>query len=44
MTLEKTRLTSVEAKERLSKYGLNEIKDISKNTPFKILLRQIKSK
>jgi len=43
MTLEKTGLTSVEAKEKLAKYGFNEIKDISKNTPFKILLRQVKS-
>ena len=36
-------LTKKEAEKRLEKYGLNEIKDISKTTPLKILLRQIKS-
>jgi len=36
-------LTKKEAEKRLKQYGLNEIKDISKNTPLKILLRQIKS-
>jgi len=36
-------LTNKEAGKRLEKYGLNEIKDISKTTPLKILLRQIKS-
>ena len=36
-------LTKKEAEKRLENYGLNEIKDISKTTPLKILLRQIKS-
>ncbi|MBU0761128.1 MAG: cation-transporting P-type ATPase [Nanoarchaeota archaeon] len=36
-------LSSDEAKKRLEKYGLNEIKDIGKISPLKILLRQIKS-
>jgi len=36
-------LTKKEAEKRLRKYGLNEIRDISKTTYFKILLRQIKS-
>src|SRR3989344_6216845 len=36
-------LTKKEAEKRLGKYGLNEIRDISKTTPLKILLRQIKS-
>ncbi|MBN1793186.1 cation-transporting P-type ATPase [Candidatus Woesearchaeota archaeon] len=36
-------LTKKEAGKRLEKFGLNEIKDISKTTPLKILLRQIKS-
>ena len=43
MNLEKTGLTSIEAKEKLTKYGLNEIRNISKNTPFKILLLQKRS-
>ncbi|MBU0959567.1 MAG: cation-transporting P-type ATPase, partial [Nanoarchaeota archaeon] len=32
-----------EAKKKLEQYGPNEIKEISNNSPFKILLRQIKS-
>jgi len=36
-------LTKKEAEKRLAQYGLNEIKDLSKVTPLKILLRQIKS-
>ena len=36
-------LTNKEAGKRLGKYGLNEIRDISKTTSLKILLRQIKS-
>ncbi len=36
-------LTKKEAEKNLEKYGLNEIRDISKTTPLKILLRQIKS-
>lgn len=36
-------LTEKEAKEKLEKYGLNEIKEVSKNTPLKILFRQVKS-
>ena len=36
-------LTKKEAETRLITYGLNEIKDVSKTTPFKILLRQIKN-
>ncbi|MBI2146399.1 cation-transporting P-type ATPase [Candidatus Woesearchaeota archaeon] len=34
-------LTKKEAAERLKRYGRNEINDISKATPFKILARQI---
>jgi len=41
--LEEKGLTKKEAEKRLEQYGLNEIKDISKVTPLKILLRQIKS-
>lgn len=45
---EKTRLmreglTQKEAEKRLEKYGLNMIKDVSRNTPLKMLLRQIKN-
>jgi len=36
-------LTKKEAEKRLEQYGLNEIKDVSKVTSSKILLRQIKS-
>ncbi len=36
-------LTKKEAEQRLRQYGPNEIKDISKTTPLKILLRQVKS-
>lgn len=36
-----TGLTSKEAKELLSKYGKNEIKQNNNNTPLKILIRQI---
>ncbi len=36
-------LTNEEAKKRLEEFGLNEIKDISKTSTLKILLRQIKS-
>lgn len=43
MTIKQIGLTSVEAKERLVEYGLNEIKNVSSNTPLKILLRQIKN-
>ncbi len=35
-------LTEKEAEKRLEQYGLNEIKDISRTTPLKILWRQIK--
>ncbi len=41
--MEKRGLTEKEAKKNLEQYGLNEIKEISKNTPLKILLRQIKN-
>src|SRR4030042_5097763 len=36
-------LTSRDIEEKLKKYGYNEIKDIAKTSPFRILLRQIKS-
>src|SRR3989344_8291080 len=36
-------LTKKEAEKRLGKYGFNEIRDLSKTTPLKILVRQIKS-
>jgi Ca2+-transporting ATPase len=36
-------LTTKEANSRLKKYGLNEIQDVNKITPLRILLRQIKS-
>ena len=36
-------LTEKEAKKLLERYGPNEIKDISKTTPLKILYRQVKS-
>ncbi|MDP3881385.1 MAG: cation-transporting P-type ATPase [Nanoarchaeota archaeon] len=36
-------LTTKEVERRLHQYGLNEIKDISKTTPLKILMRQIRS-
>jgi len=36
-------LTKREADKKLRQYGLNEIKDSSKATPLKILLRQIKN-
>lgn len=36
-------LTKKESEKRLEQYGLNEIKNISKNTPLKILLRQIRN-
>src|SRR3989338_7551798 len=36
-------LTTKEAEGRLLQYGLNEIKDISKTTYLKILLRQVRS-
>jgi P-type Ca2+ transporter type 2C len=35
-------LTSEEAKSHLKKYGLNEIVEVNKVSPFKIILRQIK--
>ena len=41
--MEERGLTKKEAEKRLEQYGLNEIKDISKVTPLKIFLRQIKS-
>lgn len=36
-------LTSKNAEDRLEKYGYNEIKDVVRASPFRILLRQIKS-
>jgi len=36
-------LTFTEAQKRLTEYGFNEIVEVSKSTPLKILLRQIKS-
>jgi Ca2+-transporting ATPase len=36
-------LTEKEAKKKLEQYGFNEIRDIGKTSPFKILLRQIKN-
>ncbi len=36
-------LTEKEAKQNLSKYGFNEIKEIGKISPIQILVRQIKS-
>ncbi|MDO8740042.1 MAG: cation-transporting P-type ATPase [Candidatus Woesearchaeota archaeon] len=41
--LMKKGLTKKEAEKRLEKYGVNELRNISKTTPLKILLRQIKS-
>ncbi len=41
--MEKRGLTEKEAKKKLEQYGLNEIKEISRISPFKILLRQIKN-
>ena len=41
--MEKRGLTEKEAKKRLDQYGLNEIKEISRNTPLKMLINQIKS-
>ncbi len=35
-------LTTSDASQKLRQYGLNEIKDVAKNTPFKILLAQVK--
>jgi Ca2+-transporting ATPase len=35
-------LTKKEAEEKLKEYGFNEIKEISKNKPLKILYRQVK--
>lgn len=37
-----TGLTSEEAKQRLKKYGLNEIQETQSSGPFKILIRQIR--
>jgi Ca2+-transporting ATPase len=36
-------LTQEEAEKNLEKFGLNEIKEISKNTPLKTLLHQVKN-
>jgi P-type Ca2+ transporter type 2C len=36
-------LTEKEAKKRLKEYGPNEIRDVSKTTPLRILSRQVKS-
>jgi P-type Ca2+ transporter type 2C len=41
--IKKEGLTSIEAKRRLDSQGFNEIRDISKISLFKILLRQIKN-
>jgi P-type Ca2+ transporter type 2C len=41
--MEKRGLTSEEAKKLLEKYGPNELEDLNKKGPIKILLRQIKS-
>ena len=41
--IEEKGLTAIEAEKRLEEFGLNDIKDISKTTPLRILLRQIKS-
>jgi P-type Ca2+ transporter type 2C len=41
--MEKEGLNSKEAKKLLEKYGPNEIKDLNKKGPIKILLHQIKS-
>ncbi|MBU0906987.1 MAG: cation-transporting P-type ATPase [Nanoarchaeota archaeon] len=38
-----TGLSQEEAKKRKTRYGPNELKDVSKRTPLKILLAQIKS-
>ncbi len=43
MGLKKEGLKKSEAEKLLSEYGLNEIRDISKNGPIKIFLHQIKS-
>ena len=43
MDIQKRSLSSSEAKKRLNKYGLNEIKDIGKLSSLKIFLRQIRS-
>ncbi|MGV8151475.1 MAG: cation-translocating P-type ATPase [Candidatus Nanoarchaeia archaeon] len=40
--MEKRGLSDKEAKKKLDTYGLNEIKDNSRTSPLKILLRQIK--
>ena len=36
-------LSSIESKKKLEEYGFNEIKDVNKVSPLKILIRQIKS-
>ena len=41
--MKKRGLTKKEAEKKLKKYGFNEIEEVSKATPLKILLRQIKS-
>ena len=41
--MEKKGLSSEEAKKSLEKYGTNELQDLNKKGPLKILFRQIKS-
>jgi len=43
MGLKKEGLKKSEAEKLLSQYGLNEIRDVSKNGPLKIFLHQVKS-
>ena len=43
MKLKERSLNSKEARKRLKKYGLNEVKDIQKISSLKIFLRQIKN-
>ncbi|MFA5856555.1 MAG: cation-transporting P-type ATPase [Candidatus Pacearchaeota archaeon] len=43
MINQKRGLTEKEARSKLAQYGKNEIREISKNGPLKILLRQVKS-
>jgi len=41
--MEKRGLSEEEAKKRLDEYGLNEIKDTTRVSPLKILIRQVKN-
>lgn len=43
MKLKREGLKTSEAEKLLTRYGLNEIEEVSKNTPFKVYLNQIKN-